>query len=254
MQDEKKGASSLLEDLKSILAPVGGDVKMWENARFVLAEVPLYSSEVKKILPFGMRPVEPALATLFIADYTKTSFTAPYHEAAVLVHVRTPLGSGLHCPWMIVDDDTGLIYGRELLGYPKKFGQFTFEEKDGGVFASVSRRGIEVMKIEARRQEREDSPRPVFDYKTFNAGGPGQFFAIQPIWLFRPKEVIQESWSAQAKVILGESDFDPIAKLVSGPPLNARFVVMDILGSRYNLPVGVAGIRWFANTYNLRFR
>jgi acetoacetate decarboxylase len=254
MQDDKKGASSLMEDLKGILEPVMGNVKMWENARFVLADVPLHPSEVKKILPFGMWPAEPAVATLFITDYTKTSFTVPYKEAALLVHVRTPLGKGLHCPWMIVDDDTGLIYGRELLGYPKKSGRFTFEEDDDKVTASVSRRGIEVMRIEARRKEREDTPRPVFDFKTFNAGGPGQFFAIQPIWLFRPKEVIQESWSVEAKVTLRESEADPIAKLMSGPPLTARFVVMDILGSRYNLPVGVAGIRWFVNTYNLRFR
>jgi len=254
MLDEKEGASSFMENVKSILEPIRGNVKMWENARFVLAEVPLYPSEVKKILPLGMRPAEPALATLFIADYTKTSFTVPYKEAALLVHVRTPLGSGLHCPWMIVDDDTGLIYGREILGYPKKFGQFTFEEKDDRVTASVSRRGIEVMKIEARRKELEDSPRPVFDFKTFNAGGPGQFFAIQPIWLFRPKEVIQESWSAEAKVTLRESEYDPISKLTSGVPINGRFVVIDILGSRYNLPVGIAGIRWFVNTYSMRFR
>ncbi len=254
MQDENKGASSFMENLKGILEPVRGDVKMWENARFLLAEVPLHAREARKILPLGMWPQEPARATLFIVDYTKTSFTAPYHEAAVLVHVRTPLGKGLHCPWMIVDDDTGLIYGRELLGYPKKFGQFTFEEKTDGATAGVSRRGIEVMKIEARRREREDPPRPVFDFKTFNAGGPGQFFAVQPIWLFRPREVIRESWSVEAKVTLGESEYDPIARLVSGPPLSARFVVMDILGSRYNLPVGVAGIRWFVNTYNLRFR
>jgi acetoacetate decarboxylase len=254
MSNEKQGAPSFWGGLKTILEPVLGDVKMWENARFVLAEVPLDRHEAKRILPFGLWPSSPAMATLFLVNYTKTAFTVPYKETALLVHVRTPLGAGLHCPWMIVDDDTGLIYGRELLGYPKKFGQFIFEEKGDGVTASVSRRGIEVLKIEARRKEREDSPRPVFDFKTFNAGGPGQFFAIQPIWLFRPKEVILESWSAEAQVTLGESEFDPIARLVSGPPQKARFVVMDILGSRYNLPVGVAGLGWFVNTYNLRFR
>jgi acetoacetate decarboxylase len=254
MSEAKEAAPSLMAGLKRILAPVRGEVKMWENARFLLAEMPLDPGEVKKILPWGMRPTEPAAATLFIVDYTQTSFTGPYKEAAVLVRVRTPLGSGLHCPWMIVDDDTGLIYGRELLGYPKKLGRFTFTEKDDGITASVSRRGVEVLKIEARRKGREDFPRPVFDMKTFNAGGLGQLFAIQPIWLFRPREAIRESWSAEARVTIRESEYDPIARLVSGAPLESRFVVMDILGSRYNLPVGITGIRWFVNTYNLRFR
>lgn len=254
MSNEKQGDPSFWQGMKKILEPVLGNVKMWENARFVLADVPLHRHEARRILPFGLWPAKPAMATLFIADYTKTSFTAPYREAAILIHVRTPLGRGLHCPWMIVDDDTGLIYGREILGYPKKFGQFTFEEKDEAVTASVSRRGVEVLKIEARLKEPEESPRPVFDMKTWNAGGPGQFFAIQPIWLFRPKEEILQSRAAQAEVTIRESEYDPIARLVSGPPLNARFVVMDILGSRYNLPAGVAGLRWFVNTYNLRFR
>lgn len=254
MPDQKQGDESFFEGWKRILAPVLGKEKMWENARFVLADVPLHRKEAKRLLPLGVWPAEPAMATLFIVDYTKTAFTAPYKEAALLVHVRTPLGAGLHCPWMIVDDDTGMIYGRELLGYPKKFGKFTFEEQGDKVTASISRRGAEVLKIEARLAEPEDNPRPVFDFKTFNVGGPGQFFAIQPIWLFRPKEEILESRPAEAEVAIGESEFDPIARLVSGSAVNARFVVMDILGSRYNLPVGLAGPRWLVNNYNLRFR
>lgn len=245
---------SFWKTVSRLWEPVAGDAKMWENARFVLADVPLDRREVKRILPWGMRPSEQPRATLFIVDYTKTSFTVPYREAAVLVHVRTPLGSGLHCPWMIVDDDTGLIYGREILGYPKKLGIFTFEEDGDLITASVSRRGVEVMRIEARRTQAQDPSPPVFGRKTFNAGGPGQLFILQPIWLFRPKEVIHESYSAEVKVLLGESEYDPIARLVNGDPINGRFVVMDILGSSYNLPVGLAGIRWFVNTFFLRFR
>ena len=245
---------SFWETMRRLMAPLSGKVKLWENARFVLVDVPLNREAAARVLPCGMRLQEPPTATLFISDYTRTSFTVPYKEAAVLLHVRTPLGSGIHCPWMIVDDDTALIYGRELLGYPKKLGGFVFREEGNRVTASVSRRGVEVLKIELERQEREVSPRPVFDDKTFNAGGPGQMFLFQLVWMFRPKEDIHEAWSAKARIEVRESEYDPVAGLVSGEPASARFVVMDILGSRYNLPVGLTGPRWFAATYDLRYR
>jgi len=245
---------SFIDNLKEVMKPMARGAKLWENARFVLADVPLDRSAVKSILPLYIRLRKKPMATLFIVDYTKTSFTVPYREAALLVHVRTLLGSGFHCPWMLVDDDTGLIYGREFLGFPKKFGKFSFQEKEDRITASVTRRGIEILKMEGLRGQAENSPSPVFDVKTFNAGGPGQLFAIQPIWLFRAKEVIREAYSADVKVTIGESEYDPIARLISGEPINGRIVAMDILRSKYNLPVGLAGIKWFINSYVMRFR
>lgn len=227
---------------------------LWDNARFVLAKVPLDRAAAKEILPLGMWLDEPATGVLFIVDYTKTSFTVPYKEAALLINVKTPLGSGVHCPWMVVDDDTALIYGRELLGYPKKMAEFTFDEREDAVKASVTRRGVKVLSLEARRGQAQTTPPPVFNKKTFNAGGLGQFFSINPVWLFKPKEKIHESYEAEVEVRLEASPFDPIADLVAGPATSGRLVVMDIPGSEYNLPVGLAGLRFFANTFYLRFR
>ena len=228
----------------------------WDNARFVLVDVPLDYHEVKRILPWGMKPSNPPMATLFIVDYTKVSFPiVPYHEAAMLIHVSTPLGAGLHCCWMIVDDDTALILGREMLGYPKKMGDFEFDEKDGDIQASVSRRGFKVMGIKAKRGLPQDPKPPVFDIKTFNVGAMGQFFALNPIWVFRAREVIHESYQADIKLTLNDSGFDPISRLVAGEPQSGRIVVMDIPGDgAYMAPVGVAGPGWFGRTFNMRFR
>ncbi|UCD85153.1 MAG: acetoacetate decarboxylase family protein [Deltaproteobacteria bacterium] len=239
--------------IKRLLA-ARGEGNLWDNARFILADVPLDPRESKRVLPCGLRPSDPPIATLFVSNYPKVSFTVPYREAAVLIHVRTPLGKGLHCCWMLVDDDTALIYGRELLGYPKKMADITFEEKDDHISASVSRRGVKVLTMEGKRGPAQNPPPPVFNHKTFNAGGPGQFFAFNPIWFFRPKEVVRESYSAEVKLTLADSDYDPIARLVSGEPLNGRIAVTDILGSKYNLPVWLTGLIWFANVYNMRFR
>jgi hypothetical protein len=79
---------------------------------------------------------------------------------------------------------------------------------------------------------------------------------MNPILLFYPREVIHESSKAQIKLILNDSVFDPIARLVAGDPVSARIVRMDILlPPKYIFPVGfTGGWRWFLNTFNMRFR
>jgi acetoacetate decarboxylase len=108
------------ETTRRIRRAIKDGVKLWEGARFILVDAPVDEKEARRILPWGMKPVDPPMATLFVADYPRTAFSAAYREAAVLIHVKTPFGRGLHCCWMVVDDDTALILGRELLGYPKR--------------------------------------------------------------------------------------------------------------------------------------
>jgi acetoacetate decarboxylase len=97
---------------RTMLAVLGLRVKLWEDTTFILVDVPLNPAEAKKILPLFMFLRKPYRATFFIAKYAKTAFTGTYNEAALLLHVRTPFGKGVYCPWMIVNDDTALIYGR----------------------------------------------------------------------------------------------------------------------------------------------
>lgn len=253
MQNNK--LPSFKKSLSRIFQPTARGAKLWENARFVLADVPLDRKETKKILPWCMSPGDNPKGTLFIVDYTKTSFSVPYHEAALLIHVKTPLGRGLHCPWMVVDDDTAMIYGREFLGYPKKKADFTFTENEGLITAGVTRRGVDVLRMETMSKARQPSPPPVFDFKTFNVGGPLQFYSLlQPVWLFRPKEIIHESYETTARVEVNDSEYDPIARLINGDPFNARMVVMDIPGAKYYLFAGLAGMIWYVHTYYMRYR
>jgi len=246
--------SGFVGSFKNLFGKVYGKEDLWDNARFIFADVPVEPKVASKRLPWGLRLADPPRATLFIVDYTKNSFTVPYHESAILLHVRHLLGAGLHCPWMVVDDDTALIFGRELLGYPKKMGEFVFEEDDDMVRASMTRRGTTVLSMEGVKGEREVPPRPAFDVKTFNAGGPGSLFVINPVWMFRPREVIHESRQMEVKINIEASEFDPIAEMVAGGPLSGRFVAMDIVNSKYNLPVGLCGIKYLSRNFDIRFR
>ncbi len=227
-----------------------------KDASFIMADVPLDLREVKKILPFGLKLANPAMATLFYVNYPIFPMGQPYHETIMMVHVKTPFGRGYHCCWILVDQDVALIGGQLMLGYPKKLGKFTWKEDDKGISASVSRRGVKLMSVKALRETREVNPGPIFGVKHFNLGGPGQMVAFNPVWLFKVKENIHESYTATAELVLGDySPFDPIAKLIDGDPVNARIARMDIIGINYLLPVGfTGGYRWCLNTFNMRIR
>jgi acetoacetate decarboxylase len=251
------GPKSIFGMMASIFALLRCKVKMWENGHCVLIDVPINPREAKKLLPLGLRLQDSNRATFFIADYAKTAFTTPYRECALLLHVHSRLGgAGVHCPWMIVDDDTALIYGRELLAYPKKMGAITFSEKDGVITSGLSRRGVNLASVKAATQGLEKNPQPVAGVKIFNTGGMGQFLAFNAVWLFKFVEHIHASYTATAELSIEDSPYDPIRKLIADytNPLPARIAKIDILGWHYMLPVSLAGPWNYANTFEYKFR
>lgn len=222
------------------------------DARFVLCEVPLHADRVRTLLPLGLRPTAPCLGTLFIVDYREPTFALPYHEAALLVHVRSLFGAGLHCCWMVVDHDTPMIYGRETLAYPKKMADLAFDEDGDTVRASVTRRGRTLLSLEGRTTEPLDEPPPIFGAVAYNVGGIGSLPGLHPIWRFRLIETVREAWRMEMDLQVEDSPYDPIGALIAGGPTDARMVVTDVAGTKTLAPVGLAGPRWLARNYALR--
>ncbi|BFM17445.1 hypothetical protein R50073_36280 [Maricurvus nonylphenolicus] len=229
--------------------------ELWRDSHMITADVRLNPEAAKKVLPMGLRLTDSPTATLFIVDYKQPNFTAPYREAAMLIHVKTLFSSGLHCCWMTVDDDTAMIYGRELLGYPKKMADIDYEESSQVSEAKVHRRGKTVLSMRASKGEKQSMPSPVFDRKMYNTGGLGNFTLLQGLWLSRSKERIIESYSADIQIELVDSLSDPIKPLIADTTaINPRIVNFDIIKGKYLLPVGLSGISWYQRTSHLRVR
>ncbi|MDR3415084.1 MAG: acetoacetate decarboxylase family protein [Nevskia sp.] len=241
----------------SLWSLLRGRIPMWENGQVICIEIPLDPTAAARLLPHGLRLDKTCSGIFGIADYAKTAFTSPYRECFVLFRVRSLLGgAGLHCPWMIVNDDTALIYGRELLAYPKKMGDIAITGTEREISFAAQRRGVALAEGSVSLLEKEENPQPLTGVKIFNTGGPGQFMALNPVWMFRFRETIHESYRAQARLKLADSPYDPVRRLAGNldQPLAARVGRIDIMGWRYMLPVGLAGPRNFANTFEYRFR
>lgn len=131
----------LRSDLQRLSRMRDGDGLAYRDAHYFAVTLEVDPVAMRPWLPFGLRLAEPARADLFTAYFPDTSIGSVYREAGLFVHVRTRRGVGIHCPWMIVDDDVALTLGREVLGYPKKTGEFEWDFTDERISATASRRG-----------------------------------------------------------------------------------------------------------------
>lgn len=112
---------------------------------------------VTDVLPPPLHaPPDPRLMA-FVAHYPETNFGVSYHEGALLVEAQRRGERGWYCLSMPVTDDTAMILGREIDGFPKKMADDITLEEDppgsGHVTGAVTRRGTEILRIEGDFQE-----------------------------------------------------------------------------------------------------
>ena len=114
----------------------------WENAVVLAATVKIDRAAADAWLPkpaLNISDVDEAI--LFVAWYRDSFCCGAYHEAALLLKVTVDGRRALHCPWMLVDSDVALIAGREILGFPKKMGEFEFEVTPPGIEPTTASNG-----------------------------------------------------------------------------------------------------------------
>jgi acetoacetate decarboxylase len=143
----------------------------WRNATVLCADLAIDHRAAEALLPPGLDPVPEARATVFVAHYPFTTFGTVYSEAAVLIYGTDDLGTYLHCPWMVVDDDSALVLGRELLGFPKLLADITLDADGTTLAAHVNRKGHDHVRLEGTAPLEEPDPPRVFDYRWRNVIG-----------------------------------------------------------------------------------
>lgn len=191
---------------------VNPGVPTWSSARIVCATVEVNAKAARRWLPSAMALTKPAKATLFIADYPETSFGVEYRESGLFIHGIIGGQEVIHCAWMVVDDDTAMILGRDLLGFPKRMAEFTHElADDGNCRATVRRRGVEVLSMQAENPGTTTGI-PAFAHPICNAKG---VFGLAPatLWKIDVGQCIHRAWRADVCINIGISEFDPLHEL-----------------------------------------
>lgn len=245
----------LLEDRPSLRRTasllLGADGPVWPGARIAVFDADVNPRTARAWLPPGLRAAAPARATVFVADYPETTFGVAYREAGVLLHARRWGRPVLHCAWMAVDDDTALILGRELLGFPKKLAQIDFRFDEDGAAARVRRRDAELIALRIDGAA-EPSDRIPFAYPIVNVRG---IPSVLPGMLLRmdvPQRVHRGRRGAMA-VEVGGGAHDPLDRLEIGKgEVEGHLLVADLAfppDGRRGIPRGVGPVGWVAPTW-----
>ncbi len=179
------------------LASVGG--YMYKDAHYFAMRVSIDPHRARAWLPAGVSLTNPPTATVFVAQFPWTSFGSTYEEAGILLHVRRRLRRAVFCPWMVVNDDVALVFGRDILGYPKKMARIDITREGDSFTAEAERRGTVIMQVRAKLGPVVHDAPPMLGQRALNVrGAPGS--RSQRFVSFTPRERIVEVRSATAEL------------------------------------------------------
>ncbi len=216
------------------LAPPRG--LLYRDAHYLAATVEVDAAVMKRWLPFGVRLAEPARADLFAAWFPHCTYGSVYHEAGLFVHVKTLWGTGIHCPWMILDDDVALILGRELLGYPKKLGEIDWQLDGDRIEATAARRGTRLITMRGALGDVLDDAPPILGRPHRNVAGT-LGLALPRLLAFTPGEHPIETRRVELDLEVGGSERDPLHLMGLGRVVDARLHRVDLSAGRPPVPL-----------------
>ncbi|WP_165602987.1 acetoacetate decarboxylase family protein [Mycobacteroides immunogenum] len=217
----------------------------YRGAHYLSATYEFDPTVMRRWVPSTIRFAQPYRVDVFCAAFPQSLVEGPYLEAGILVHVKTAFGVGVHCPWMIVDNDFALIEGRELAGYPKKMGEFTFTINDieiherhsarlrlsagDTVHAEARRNGKTLITMDGTVGAEPVAPSPYIGRHHRNVLGL-QSVSIPRVVAFKPIERHAGTRDADLAVQISGSIGDPLSDLGIGEQISGRLNVVDILG------------------------
>jgi acetoacetate decarboxylase len=211
---------------------------LYLNAHYLVADIELDPDAARRFVPKPLKLATPALASVFTAWFPTNTFGSNYREAGVFLHVEHWGRRALFSPWMLVDDDVALIYGRELLGYPKKLGKIDFRIEGVRVSSVVERRGSELLRMEGELHERLVDPPPMLGRPHRNVRS-SLGLALPKVIAFTPREEAIEVRRAELKIDIGRSERDPLADMGFGAVRAAYLHRVNLAAGGLPLPCGL---------------
>lgn len=224
-------------DLRRLLALADPRRTIYRDAHYFAVTVEVDPAAMRPWLPPGVRLADPARAEVFTAFFPDCNYGSVYHEAGVFVHVKTAFGTGIHCPWMILDDDVALILGRELLGYPKKLGEIDWQLHAPAIRGEATRRGAKLITMSGTLGEVDPDALPILGRPHRNVVG-SQGLALPRVVAFTPRERPVEVRRVDGvDLTIGGSERDPLDQMGFGAVIEARLHRVDLSAGRPPVPL-----------------
>lgn len=199
----------------------------WPKAELISFSAAVDPDVAKAWLPPPLEPTDPAQGMIFVARYPTTKLGFGYNEAAAFVYGQYEGKEYSHCAWMVVDDDTALILGRDMLGFPKKMATIEANIYGDAPGGRVERKGLKVFEVWGSNvRPLEGVPSAMVNRPVVNVMGHVR----------NKPELLQLSgeqtphWAraVDLEVSFGKSDLDPLYRLGMEPSQQGTAVIVDM--------------------------
>ncbi|AYC32998.1 hypothetical protein D3880_11760 [Pseudomonas cavernae] len=174
---------------------------------------------------------------VYISDFTNCA-KLPFMDAGIVIPVAYEGRAGGYFLFEYEDEDAAIAAGRDLWGYPKKFGEVELIEEDGRIHGCVLRKGVRIMEISCDLQE---SATPVQLATTphlnihVQPGPDGKILSRRIIERdTSPDFQLTHSVSGHASATLSSLPSDPLAELGPMEVLGGTYIVGDFYATETN--------------------
>ncbi len=99
------------------------------------------SNVLKELVPEPLVPNDEDIMSITFSRFFVSGFGS-YHELLAAAPVTFDGKEGNFCIYLILDNDIALCAGREIWGFPKKYGRVELKDKDGVMTGNGERGGI----------------------------------------------------------------------------------------------------------------
>lgn len=149
----------------------------WFTYDQLLVEFETTPEFVAEVLPPGVEPSDRPLAGASVSRW-QTEFGLTFDCGVISVEARRGGRTGSYLLSLLIDDDIGMIIGREMWGECKKIGTMGYFRDDPYVYGSGTRHGVTIMEIEAELGDDEGASvaeGTAFELKGILNGGASSF-------------------------------------------------------------------------------
>lgn len=134
-----------IEQLQSILASPKA-----LHGEMISLEFETTPAVIEGLLPPGLEPTGEAIGTVYLGRWD-VSNAGPFAGGGVFVNARHGSLEGHYCVMFPVSTESAVLFGRDLMGEPKKLAEIEFERRGSGARASVSRLGHALIAMDVDR-------------------------------------------------------------------------------------------------------
>ncbi len=133
------------EEIKDFLAIYASPKFVDVTALFFLYETK--PGAIAAMLPPPLEPVGPPIVTVQNVSVARSNCVSAFNGTGVWIPCRHNGLVGAHCVHMAMDTDQAIIFGRELMGEPKKYARTSLVREGARVEAHVERFGKEYITV-----------------------------------------------------------------------------------------------------------